>query len=142
MVTLERAIALAAEAHEGVFDKAGAPYILHPLRVMLAQASNEARIVAVFHDVVEDRPDIWSFERLAHEGFTPEMVEGLRSVTKVEGEDYAAFVRRAAANPIGRAVKLADLRDNLDIGRLAVLTEKDMKRINKYKQAVAFMEGL
>lgn len=36
MATLERAIELAARAHAGQVDKAGAPYILHPLRLMLA----------------------------------------------------------------------------------------------------------
>ena len=54
MSTLEKAIAIAAEAHAGATDKAGAPYILHPLRVMLKVNSPEERIVAVLHDVVED----------------------------------------------------------------------------------------
>ncbi|MBC5763767.1 GTP pyrophosphokinase [Ramlibacter albus] len=141
MITLERAISLASHAHTGQLDKAGAPYILHPLRVMMAQRTEAARIVAVFHDVCEDCAG-WNFERLPAEGFTPELVEALRSVTKVEGEDYMDFVRRAAANPIGRTVKMADLRDNLDIWRIAVLTEKDLERINRYKRAVALLEGL
>lgn len=33
--TLERAIEIAAATHAGQTDKGGAPYILHPLRVML-----------------------------------------------------------------------------------------------------------
>ena len=50
MSTLERAIALAAKAHEGQVDKAGAPYVLHPLRMMLRVATTEERITAVLHD--------------------------------------------------------------------------------------------
>lgn len=139
-ITLERAIALAAEAHEGKFDKGGAPYILHPIRVMLEQNTTEARIVAVFHDVIEDCEG-WSFERVAAEGFTADMIQALRSVSKIEGEQYEDFVVRAAANPIGRAVKVADLRDNLDISRIAQLTENDLTRINKYKRALHLLSN-
>lgn len=139
-ITLERTIALAAEAHGGQVDKGGAPYILHPLRVMLAQATIEAKIVGVMHDVIEDGEG-WGFERLAAEGFTDEMIEALRSVTKVEGEEYEDFVRRAAANPIGRLVKLADLRDNLDLGRIPVPAAEDLRRAEKYKAAVKLLEG-
>jgi len=140
-ITLERAIALAAEAHAGQTDKAGASYILHPLRVMQAQSTTDARIVAVFHDVVEDCEG-WGFERLVAEGFTVNMIEALRSVTKIEGEAYEDFVRRAAAHPTGRVVKIADLRDNLDISRFAQLTDKDLARVNKYKRAIQLFEGI
>jgi (p)ppGpp synthase/HD superfamily hydrolase len=68
MSTLERAIAIAAEAHAGQTDKAGAPYILHPLRMMMGLTSDEERIVAVLHDVCEDCPG-WTFERLEATAF-------------------------------------------------------------------------
>ncbi len=54
MSTLERAITIAATAHAGQIDKAGAPYILHPLRVMLRVTTEAERITAVLHDVIED----------------------------------------------------------------------------------------
>jgi len=140
MSTLERAIAIAAEAHTGVVDKAGAPYILHPLRVMLGVSTLDERMVAVMHDVVEDTP--WTLERLRAEGFSEAVIAGLDAVTKRTGEDYDLFVRRAAANAIGRRVKLADLTDNLDLSRIANPTEKDFTRIEKYRRAVAYIEGL
>ena len=56
MSTLERAIQIAALAHAGQFDKAGQPYILHPLRVMFRMEEEHERIAAVLHDVVEDSP--------------------------------------------------------------------------------------
>ena len=111
--TLERAIEIAARTHAGQTDKGGAPYILHPVRVMLRVAPGAQQIVAVLHDVVEDS-DV-TFEDLEREGFSAEVVKGLRAVTKVEGESYEDFVARAALDPVGKAVKLADLMENSDL---------------------------
>jgi (p)ppGpp synthase/HD superfamily hydrolase len=140
MSTLERAIAIAAEGHAGVTDKAGAPYILHPLRMMLSLSSPDERIVAVLHDVCEDCPG-WNFDRLRAEGFADHIITALDSVTKRDGEEYEAFARRAAANPIGRRVKLADLADNCDISRIAHPTERDFQRIEKYRRAIKLIEA-
>jgi hypothetical protein len=101
MGTLERAIAIAAEAHAGQLDKAGAPYITHPLRIMLAMTTPAERIVAVLHDVVEDCP-AWTLERLRGEGFPDRIIAAVEAVTHRPGEDYETYVRRAAADPIGR----------------------------------------
>ena len=141
MSTLERAIAIAAQAHAGQIDKAGAPYVLHPLRVMLGVYSTNERITAVLHDVVEDC-DSWSFERLTGEGFSDTIIAALKSVTKIEGEPYEDFVRRAAANPIGRRVKLSDLTDNSDLSRIASPTRKDHDRIARYQHAIAYLKSL
>ena len=117
MATLERAIAIAAEAHAGQRDKAGAPYILHPLRVMLRLGDPVDRIVAVLHDVVEDAP-AWPLERLRAEGFSEEVLEAVERLTKRPGEDYEESIERAGAHPIARRVKVADLEDNMDLARL------------------------
>lgn len=140
MSTLGRAIAIAVEAHAGQVDKAGAAYVLHPLRVMLQLDSIEERIVAMLHDVLEDCPG-WTPDRLRAEGYGETVLAALDSVTKRSGEAYADFVRRAAANPIGRVVKLADLRDNMDLSRIAAPTEKDMARLERYRHAVALLEA-
>lgn len=145
-MTLEHAIAIAAKGHAGVLDKAGAPYILHPLRVMLSQESNDARIVGVLHDVVEDCEG-WTFERLKEQGFSDTVIEALRLVTKEQGknydsyEEYQVLIVRTASNPISRAVKMADLRDNLDESRLKEVTPRDAERLSKYRRALAFLEG-
>jgi GTP diphosphokinase / guanosine-3',5'-bis(diphosphate) 3'-diphosphatase len=135
MSTLERAIAIAAEAHAGQTDKAGAPYILHPLRVMLRMRSGPERIAAVLHDVVEDTP--WTLEALAAEGFAPEVLAAVDALTRRDGESYEAFVTRAGADPVGRAVKLADLAENMDLTRLATPTARDVERLDRYRRAVA-----
>ena len=140
MATLERAIALAAQAHEGQVDKAGAPYILHPIRMMLSVDTPEARVAAVLHDVVEDTPV--SLEELRAEGFSEAVIGAVEALTKrlEEEDDYDAFIRRVAPNPLARQVKLADLRDNCDVSRIAQPTEKDWRRIEKYKRAIQYLE--
>ena len=143
--SLERAICIAAQAHQGQVDKAGEPYILHPLRVMLACSTPEARIVAVLHDVVEDSD--WTLEGLGAAGFGPRIRAGIEAVTRrpdeepregeTEPEAYLRFCRRAAAHPLGREVKRADLLDNLDSSRLGPEpTERDRARMEKYRRAL------
>jgi uncharacterized membrane protein YebE (DUF533 family) len=139
-LTLERAIEIAASAHRGQIDKAGRPYILHPIRVMLALDTEEEQIVGVLHDVVEDTP--WTFEQLRAEGFSQVVLEALDSVTGREGEPYMDFAACAGRNEIGRRVKMADLRDNMDMSRIANPTEQDAKRIEKYAAALAMLEGM
>lgn len=140
MSTLEKAIALAAQAHAGQVDKAGEPYILHPLRVMLRLTSPEARMAAVLHDALEDT-DITP-ERLRQEGFSRDVIEAVLAVTKREGETYEDFVRRAAQHPIGRQVKGADLEDNCDLSRLKNPNPKDLARMDKYKKALETLSSL
>ena len=137
---LERAIGIAVEAHKGQLDKGGNPYILHPLRVMMSVDLDLEKIVAVLHDVVEDSN--WTFEALLAEGFSNEVIEALKSVTKKsDNEDYDSFILRAIRNPIGHKVKIADLRDNLDVTRISDITDKDVKRINKYKKALKLLSA-
>jgi (p)ppGpp synthase/HD superfamily hydrolase len=139
MSTLERAITIAAEAHAGQVDKAGEPYILHPLRVM-GKVKPEARIPAVLHDVIEDCRE-WTPERLEAEGFHPVALSALDSVTRRKGEAYEAFIRRAFDNPIGRMVKIADLEDNMRIERIPNPTDDDWERMRKYGHALTYLYG-
>ena len=138
MATLERAIEIAARAHAGQVDKAGAPYVFHPLRMMMAVSSPEARMAAVLHDEVEDTPV--TLEDLRAEGFPGVVIEAVEALTKRAGEHYETCIRRVAMNPIAREVKLADLRDNSDLSRIAVPTEKDRERIEKYRRAIAHLQ--
>lgn len=130
---LKKALAIATKAHEGQTDKAGVPYILHPICVSNRCRTDEERIVAILHDTIEDTnvtPDY-----LLSEGFPKNIVEAVLSVTRNEGESYEDFVIRSKQNPIGRQVKIHDLEDNMDITRLQSLSEKDLERLNKYLKA-------
>jgi len=134
-MNLERAIQIAVEAHAGAKDRGGKAYILHPISVMMRCETDEEKIVAILHDVVEDTD--WTFEALREEGFTETIIEALKTVTKhSDDEDYDEFIQRSLKNEIGRKVKIADLRENLDVTRIGKLTDKDIERINKYKRAL------
>jgi (p)ppGpp synthase/HD superfamily hydrolase len=137
MSTLERAIEIAAQAHAGQVDKAGQPYILHPLRVMLMVKTRSEQMAAVLHDVVEDTT--WTFEDLAAEGFADEVIEAIRALTKSEGEKRLVAAKRAAQNSIARNVKLGDVYDNMNLARIAQPTEKDLARLEEYKQVRAVL---
>ena len=139
MTTLERAIALAAEAHAGQVDKAGQPYILHPLRVMLRMNSSIERIVAVLHDVVEDSGVTLDF--LTAEGFLPEVISAVEALTKRQGESRIDAARRAKQDPVARLVKLADNAENMDLSRIAEPTERDYARVEEYKVVRSILLG-
>ena len=134
-MTLERAITIAAEAHAGQKDRAGAPYILHPIRLMIQMDSKDAMISSVLHDVVED--SAWTLDDLRIEGFSDEVLNAVDSLTHrdKEGEDYWDYIQRAKSDPIAIKVKLADLEDNLNPDRLNEVTEKDEKRFDRYRKA-------
>ncbi|SPE51583.1 Metal dependent phosphohydrolase, HD region [Verrucomicrobia bacterium] len=130
---LEEAIEIAVEAHRGQLDRAGQPYILHPLRVMCRMQTPAEKMVAILHDVVEDTD--WTLDALRKRGFPEEIVQAVDCLTKREGEPYQALIDRAKQNPLARRVKLGDLEDNMDVRRNANLTEKDLERLNKYRNA-------
>jgi (p)ppGpp synthase/HD superfamily hydrolase len=137
MSTLERAIELAARAHAGQRDKGGHPYILHPLRVMQAVSGEAERIAAVLHDIVEDTAI--TFDDLLAEGFSVDIVDAVRALTKFDGETREQAARRIVRNPIARAVKLADIADNMDLSRIPNPTERDFERLRQYEVACGIL---
>lgn len=148
--TLEDAIALARTAHEGQVDKAGEDYILHLLRVMERVNGNDAKIVAVLHDAIEDTDDTTTInvtaEHLRKCGYPAHIIEALEAVTKRpdeegSGEGYERFIQRAGEIPLSRQVKIADLRDNMDLSRIANPSAKDHNRVEKYQRALDSLEN-
>jgi GTP diphosphokinase / guanosine-3',5'-bis(diphosphate) 3'-diphosphatase len=139
MATLERAIEIAARAHANQVDKAGEPYILHPIQVMLRVSGTEARIAAVLHDVVED--SAFTIEDLRKEGFSTTVLEAVAALTKEDGESRLEAALRAAKNEIARIVKLADNAENMNLGRLADPTDKDYARLEEYKKVREILMG-
>ena len=139
IATVEDAVSIAAQAHRGQTDKAGAPYLLHPLRMMLRMDTEAAMMAAVLHDVVEDTD--WTLDRLREAGFSNEVLEAVDCLTHREGESYQQFVERVRTNPIARQVKIADLEDNMNIRRINQLAPKDLERMEKYHRAWRVLTG-
>jgi len=109
---IEKAIAIATEAHRGQSSKTGGPFLDHVRRVADNVAGEDEKQVAWLHDVVEKGPG-WTFDRLRGEGFSEAVVDAVDAMSKRDGEEYFAFVRRSIENPLARPVKRADLTDNL-----------------------------
>lgn len=131
--TLDDAVLLAAQQFRGVQDKAGQPYILHCLRVMLMQTDDTTRQAAVLHDVVEDT-DV-TLDELRRQGFSEEVVTAVDALTHRDEDAYHEYVLRLADYPIAKSVKLADLQDNYRIDRVAYRPNQqsaDAVRIQRY----------
>lgn len=143
-MTIEDALIFAAQKHRGQRDKGGHSYIFHPIRVMQnlgAQASEEAKMAALLHDVVEDGGV--TLGELRKLGCPEAVVEAVDHLTKDEEgrRDYEAAIRRAARNPIARQVKMADLTDNLDESRIPNPTNDDRRRVEKYRKALRWLQS-
>jgi len=153
MISLTRAIEIAAHVHKDQKDKAGASYILHPLRVMMkvSDLGEDGMIIGVLHDTIEDMstavtPESVRFgiERLEWEGLTESQINSLTLLTHLDDVSYAEYIEGIATDQVATRVKIADLEDNMDIKRIKnrrALTEKDMQRLQKYLNAWTRLTG-
>lgn len=124
---LEKAIRTAVYFHSGQLDKIGQPYILHPLRVMNRMSTDDERIVAVLHDVLEDT-DCRVID-LFNDGFPDYIIKAINYLTRREDETYANYIDRVKRNQLATKVKIVDLMDNLS--RIYNLPEKERESIRK-----------
>ena len=137
---INKAISIAAFAHDGQTDKVGKPYIFHPLRVMLnAEGDENVKCAAVLHDVLEDTAI--TVADLEAAGFGESIITALKLLTRTPDDDYMGYVKRLKNNSIAKAVKLADLADNMDMSRIPSPTERDFARLEKYKRALEILKN-
>lgn len=134
---LSKMLLLVTTRFDGIFDKSGQPYILHCLKVMhyCKTDDEELQCIALGHDFIEDifkHDYLAGYALLRREGFTERIINGIRNLTKVEGESIEDYTNRVKSSTDSMRVKLADLRHNSDIRRLKGLREKDLLRIQKY----------
>lgn len=134
---LKRAIEIATTAHRGQVDKAGEPYLKHPLRVMERVNTVCEKICAVLHDVLEDSEITLSDLRDA--GFTETILTALDALTRRCLENYESYIARVAQNRLATIVKLADLYDNLNTDRLTQISDDDRARLARYQGAVTVL---
>ncbi len=138
MELLNKAIVLAATYHDHQKDKAGQPYILHPLRIMMQAETIEEKIVAVLHDIIED-----TFIRLRDlklHGFSEYIIRALDCLTKRDDETYFDFIRRISENELATKIKILDLKDNMNLDRLPEVTIEDLNRQVRYRKALEILE--
>ena len=135
----EKAYEIAKRAHLGQVDKAAKDYIEHTQKVASFVKSDEEKAVAYLHDVIEDTE--LTLEDLHEYEFSKEVIEAVDIITKKKGEDYQSYLNSVKKNKLARTVKLADLRHNSDLTRLTKVTEKDIKRKEKYQKAIDFLNS-
>ena len=137
----QKALRLCFEAHRDQTDKGGMPYVFHPFHLAEQMTDEKTTVAALLHDVVEDTD--YTLADLEAMGFDGEVLAALRLLTHAEGEPYMDYVARLKANPIARAVKLADLAHNSDLSRLAPeqIDEWALQRQEKYQQAIALLKA-
>lgn len=138
---VELAESVARRAHAGQLDRSGTPYIGHPARVA-ANAGGQAQdssadlveAAAWLHDVVEDT-DV-TLDHLAELGLPGRIVAAVDALTRRPGEPSDAYYMRVTADPLALVVKLADIADNSDPDRLAMLDTQTRERLMvKYDHA-------
>ena len=134
----ELAKTLAAYAHQGQTDKAGRDYILHPMAVADQMDTDEEKTVALLHDILEDTSVT---EATLKNLFGPEIADAVSALTRRPDETYDDYIRRLGKNSLARRVKLADLRHNMDLSRLPVVTDQDLQRAEKYRRAYRWLDG-
>ena len=110
---LHKAITIACEAHQGQSSINGEPYILHPLRLLIKAKSNEERIIAVLHDVIE-KSNI-TLADLKNKGFDQNIISAIDSLSRRRSESYIDYIGRLMQNRISVKIKLLDLADNIKI---------------------------
>ncbi len=136
---IKLAMNIAYNAHINQVDKGGYPYISHPLHLAELMKCESSTIVALLHDVIEDSSV--TLEELKTKGFDEEIITALKLLTKVKNIDYFDYIKNVSNNALAKEVKIADLKHNSDLTRLDKVTEKDIARAEKYKNALKFLES-
>ena len=131
---LHKAIIIACEAHQGQSSINGEPYILHPLRLLIKAKSNEERIIAILHDVVE-KTNI-SLADLKNIGFDQNIISSIDSLSRRRGESYVDYIGRLMQNRISVKIKLLDLADNIKMHSENNDNGIYDVKINQYKNAL------
>lgn len=138
MINYIRAFAIMLKAHKGQRDKGGKPYFTHPFRVARKTKDKRAKIVALLHDVMEDS-DKYTWADL--DFLDQEQIAALKVLTHQKDVPYFEYINAVKENTLARQVKLSDLADNMNLKRLKTITDKDLERIKKYKEAQRMLKA-
>ena len=133
----KKAILLAFQAHEGQKDRSGLPYVMHPIHLAEQMTTEDACVVAMLHDVLEDT-DMTVEDLRAHD-FSEKQIHAVELLTRTKEEDYFEYIRRLKDDPLARSVKLADLAHHMDRTRLKDWTDQDETRREKYAEALRIL---
>ena len=134
---VKKAYEVAKNAHQGQVDKAGIDYFKHPEAVASFVKTDDEKVVAYLHDVIEDTN--LTLSDLEAQGFSSDIINAVEVLTKKKGQPYQTYLQSVKKNELARVVKLADLKHNSDLSRLTNVTTKDIERHAKYQSAIEFL---
>jgi (p)ppGpp synthase/HD superfamily hydrolase len=133
---IEKALKLILEHHAGQTDRAGKPYVLHPITVMTYVDTDEEKVVALLHDIVEDTDvNVYLLKRI----FGDTVAEAVDLLTHRDEDSYTEYVQRLAHHTVARHVKMADLKHNMDITRIPEPKQRDFDRVRKYEKKLRYL---
>lgn len=132
--TVNKALKLCFEIHKDQFDKSEIPYVFHPFYLASQFDNEDLVVIALLHDVIEDS-DL-TLEDLVEYGFDEKVIAAIDVLTHKKGYSYMEYIRLIKTNELAKQVKLVDLTHNSDLNRLEVVSDKDLKRIEKYQKAI------
>lgn len=137
MNSYKHALSFAEKAHRGQKDKGGQEYIEHLIFVSTLVNSEDEKIIALLHDILEDTKI--TIDDLQKEKFSKKVIEAVDILTKKDNVSYFDYIENVKKNSIAKKVKIADLTHNIDITRIPFPTNQDYKRQEKYKLAIDFI---
>lgn len=135
----KKALKLAFEKHYGQVDISGVPYIFHPFYIAEKMDDEDSTIVALLHDVIEDTDT--SLDDLKKLNFNNNIIEALSYMTHHKNIDYFDYIKNLSNNSLALKVKIEDIKHNMDLTRLNIITEKDKFRLEKYKKALEYLQN-
>lgn len=126
-----KALELVTILFENDKDKGGFDYLLHLMYVYKHVYSEQEKVIALLHDTIEDK-DVTSSE-LLELGFPKKIVDDVLILSRKKPMDYNKYIDNIVKNGSIEAinVKLADLKNNMDMSRIKNPTIKDYERVEK-----------
>lgn len=135
---INKIMQLVYDLHSGQKDKSGVPYIYHVIHVAEQMNTEDETIVALLHDTLEDtelNPNYIKNNCGEH------ILKAVKLLTHKKNEPYFDYIMKIKDNPLARKVKIADLKHNMDLTRIANPSDNDFKRVEKYKKALEILEN-
>lgn len=136
---LKRAVEIARKTFEDMVDEHGKPYIEHTMRVISKMDTEEERLVAALHDVVEDSEI--SLRDLQGEGFSHEVIEAVGMLTKRTDMTYFDYIDDISCSPLATKVKIAEIEDNKDEKRVSRMSFQTYNRDMRAERALKILSG-
>ncbi len=136
---LSKAIEIAANALKDIQDDKGFPYIDHAMRVMDKMDTEEEKIAAILHDVLEDTE--MSIQDLKQEGFSREVLETVAMLTKRKDMTYFDYIDDILCSDLAAKIKIAEIEDNKDIKRVQKMSFQTYTLDQRAAKALLILRG-